>query len=132
MHDDFDVTGVHIHKRTLFLIVGLPAHEARLQQGYGVRELLLTCGINFLADTLSLGLVELTVVALLQFFLQVKNFVFKSQFVDFVLGFEGKNLIVSVLTESGSVVALQIHFLDFVNSFADLTTVDFVNAHLVA
>jgi hypothetical protein len=65
VHDDFDVTGVHIHKGTLFLIVGLPAHEARLQQGYGVRELLLTGGVNFLTDTLGLGLVELAVVALL-------------------------------------------------------------------
>jgi hypothetical protein len=92
----------------------------------------LTGGVNFTADFLGLGLVELTVIALLQFFLQVKNFVLESQLVDLVLGLERKNLVVSVLTESGSVVALQIHFLDFINSFTDLTTVNFINAHLVA
>lgn len=31
VHDDLDVTGVHVHKCTLFLVVGLPALETGLQ-----------------------------------------------------------------------------------------------------
>ena len=69
MLDHIHITGVHVHKGALLLVVGLPPLEAGLQQGDGVGELLSAGRVGFIVHTLGLGLLEVAIVALLQLFL---------------------------------------------------------------
>jgi hypothetical protein len=129
--DHLDVTGVHIHERALFSVLGLPSLETGLHKSYRVGELL-SAGAVLYFDTFGLGLLEFAVVTLLKLLLQVEDFVLKSELVDIVLSLQGQNLIVGVLAEALAVVSEAIDFLDFVDVFTNFFVVDFINAPLVA
>ena len=71
-----------------------------------------TNSFNLVSHTLALGLIKLTVVAFLKFFLQIKDLVFKCKLVDFVFSFKSKDLIVSVLTKALTIVSSSVCYLD--------------------
>lgn len=131
MFDDLDVTSVHVHEGALLLVVCLPLREAGLQQSHGVRELSSAASVLHLRALGSLGLVQLGIVTLLQFLLQVHDLVLKSELIDFVLSFQSKNLVVGVLAETLSVVRLRVQFLDFLHSLVDLAAIALVHTVLV-
>lgn len=87
---------------------------------------------SFLSDTFRSSLIEIVVVTLLEFALQVKNSDFESLFVFFVFLLKSKNLVVSFLTEALSVVGKVIQLLNLLDSVVDFTHVALVHSRLVA
>jgi len=131
MLNNFDIACVHIHEWTLLLVIGLPAAEAGLK--YSNRIGKLSCVITgFDINTLSFGSINFWVVTLSKFFLKIENFVLKSEFINLVLSFQGKNLVICVLTESLTIIRLQVKLLDIVDGLANLAVETLIYAALIS
>jgi len=130
--DNLHVSCVHFHKRTLLFVVSNPTVKSWFQKSGWVRELYLIRNFSFLSDTLRSSLVEIVVVTLLEFALQVKNSDFESLFVFFVLLLKSENLVVSFLTEALSVVGKVVQLLDLLDGVVDFTHVALVDSRLVS
>lgn len=131
MLNNLDIASVHVHEGSLLTVVRLPTRKSWLKQGNWISEL--SCVICVLIDvgSLILCLIELRIITLSKFLLQIENLVLESKLIDLVLCLQGQNLIIGILAEALAIVGLLIEFLDLVNTLGNFAVVSLVNAVLV-
>ena len=116
-----NVTSVHVHQGTFFFIVCLPSTKTGFHKSNRISKFGGISCVNFFVNSFSFRIIKLSLIPFLKFFLKIKNFMFKCEFVNLMLCFKGENLIICVLTEALSVVCLLIQFLNIFNCLVNLS-----------
>lgn len=95
--DDLNVSGVHVHKVLLLLVVVNNLVETNLKEDSRVGKVGDSLGVLFVAHVLGARFFCLVLILLLKLLLEVKDTVLEVEFVHIVLGLESKDLILGLL-----------------------------------